>query len=79
METEEIKVEEYLEKITRLEEKAEKAEKRVGQAELKSKIDGKLENSIEIARQMLIDGEPIDKIIKFTKLSREQILNIKKG
>jgi predicted transposase/invertase (TIGR01784 family) len=61
MEAEEIKVEEYLEKIE--------------QAELKGKIDGKL----EIAKQMLVDGEPIDKIMKFTKLSREQILSINKG
>ena len=60
MEAEEIKVEEYLEKIE--------------QAELKGKIDGKL----EIAKQMLVDGEPIDKIMKFTKLSREQILSINK-
>jgi hypothetical protein len=68
MEAEEIKVEEYLEKITRLEEKAEQAE-----------LKGQLDRSIEIAKQMLIDGEPIDKIMKFTKLSREQILSINKG
>jgi hypothetical protein len=41
--------------------------------------DGKTDGKLEIAKQMLVDGEPIDKIMKFTKLSREQILSINKG
>jgi predicted transposase/invertase (TIGR01784 family) len=45
----------------------------------KSYDDGRLDRSVEIAKQMLVDGEPIDKIMKFTKLSREQILSINKG
>lgn len=65
MEAEEIKVEEYLDKITNLENKIER-----------SKEEGKLENSIEIAKQMLADGEPMEKVIKFTKLTNDQIKNI---
>ena len=34
---------------------------------------GKIENSIAVAREMLIDGMPIDKIAKFTKLPVDQI------
>lgn len=45
----------------------------------KSYDDGKTDGKLEIAKQMLLDGEPIDKIMKFTKLSREQILSINKG
>ena len=44
----------------------------------KSYDDGKTDGKLEIAKQMLVDGEPIDKIMKFTKLSREQILSINK-
>jgi len=33
----------------------------------------KAEQNIEIAREMLLDGEPIEKIMKFTKLSTEEI------
>ena len=47
----------------------------------KSYDDGKVEGEIvgiergklEIAKQMLLDGESMEKIIKFTKLSKEQI------
>jgi predicted transposase/invertase (TIGR01784 family) len=33
----------------------------------------KKEEKIEIAKQMLKDGEPIEKIIKYTGLSKEDI------
>jgi hypothetical protein len=47
-------------------------------AELKSAIDtskeeGALENSLQIAKEMKDAGEPIEKIIKYTKLSKEEI------
>jgi predicted transposase/invertase (TIGR01784 family) len=66
MEAEEIKVEEYLEKITKLEEKVE-------QAELKGKTDGKLENSIEIAQKMLARGKNAEEVAELTGLSLEKV------
>lgn len=50
----------------------------------KSYDDGKTEGEatgaekerIEIAKQMLLDGEPIEKIMKFTKLTKQQIENL---
>jgi len=39
--------------------------------------EGKEEKAIEIAKEMLKDNEPIEKIIKYSKLSREEILKIK--
>ncbi|MCQ2288524.1 MAG: hypothetical protein MJZ74_05445 [Muribaculaceae bacterium] len=38
--------------------------------------EGREEKAVEMARVMLQDGESIDKIIRYTKLSREQIENI---
>jgi predicted transposase/invertase (TIGR01784 family) len=38
-----------------------------------AKKEAKLEEAIEIAREMKKDGLPIDQIVKFTKLSIEQI------
>jgi predicted transposase/invertase (TIGR01784 family) len=71
MEAEEIKVEEYLEKITKLEEKAE-------QAELKGRIDGKLENSIEIAKKMLAKGKNAEEVAELTGLSLEKVNSLRK-
>ena len=39
--------------------------------------DGKKENSIEIAKEMLKEKMPIDIIMKFTKLTKEEIENLK--
>lgn len=39
--------------------------------------DGKKENSIEIAKEMLKEKMPIDMIMKFTKLTKEKIENLK--
>ncbi|EHJ00361.1 Conserved hypothetical protein CHP01784 [Clostridium sp. DL-VIII] len=39
--------------------------------------EGKEEKALEIAKEMLKDNEPIEKIIKYSKLSREEILKIK--
>lgn len=38
--------------------------------------EGKAERSVEIARQMKSEGEPVEKIIRFTGLSREEIENL---
>jgi len=37
------------------------------------------ERSEEIAKEMLLDNEPIAKIVKYTKLSKEKILDLKKN
>jgi predicted transposase/invertase (TIGR01784 family) len=46
-----------------------------GKAEGKAegKVEGKEQRNIEIARQMKAEGEPIEKIIRFTGLSLEEI------
>ncbi|MCC6411256.1 MAG: Rpn family recombination-promoting nuclease/putative transposase [Saprospiraceae bacterium] len=38
--------------------------------------EGKAERSVEIARQMKSEGEPIEKIVRFTGLSTEEIKNL---
>ncbi len=37
---------------------------------------GEKKKALEIAKEMLKDNEPIEKIIKYSKLSREEILKI---
>lgn len=46
--------------------------------ETKGKAKGKQENSIEIAKEMLLDGEPINKIMKYTKLPENKIKELEK-
>ena len=62
MEAEEIRVEEYLEKITKLEEKAKKAE-----------FKGQLDKSIEIAQKMLAKGKNAEEVAELTGLALEEI------
>jgi predicted transposase/invertase (TIGR01784 family) len=38
--------------------------------------DGKAERSLEIARQMKSEGEPIEKIVRFTGLTKAEIENL---
>ena len=45
-----------------------------GKAE--GEIKGKIEGKIEIARQMKSDGEPMEKIMRYTGLSAQDIENI---
>jgi predicted transposase/invertase (TIGR01784 family) len=40
------------------------------------KAEGKVEGKLEIARQMKSEGEPIEKIIRFTGLTKEEIENL---
>ena len=42
------------------------------------KVEGKAEAYIEIARDMIKDNQPIEKIMKYSRLSREAILELQK-
>ena len=42
-----------------------------GRAE--GRTEGRAESLIEFARKMLADGEPIEKIIRYTGLTREEV------
>ena len=64
MEAEEIKVEEYLEKIE--------------QAELKGKIDGELGKAEEIAKKMLARGKNAEEVAELTGLSLEKVNTLRK-
>ena len=48
-----------------------KREHEKGKAE--GKVEGKLEGARATATEMLLDNEPIDKIVKYTKLPREEV------
>ena len=61
-----------LEFMTLLERDREKLEE--GRAE--GREEGKKEERINLAKEMLKDKEPIEKIMKYTKLSKEEILKI---
>jgi predicted transposase/invertase (TIGR01784 family) len=63
MEAEEIKVEEYLEKIEK--------------AELKGKIDGELGKAEEIAKKMLAKGKNAEEIAELTGLSLEKVNSLR--
>ena len=39
---------------------------------------GKEEKAFEIAREMLLDGEPVEKIIKYTRRTHEEVEDVKK-
>ena len=43
----------------------------------KAKVEGKIERNIEIAQNMIADGEPIEKIIRYTGLTKKSIENLK--
>ena len=42
-----------------------------------SKEEGKAEAKIEMAAAMLADGEPIEKIVKYSGLSEKDVLELK--
>ena len=44
--------------------------------EEKPKKEGKKEGKIEIAKNMLMENEPIDKIARYTGLAKEDILKL---
>ena len=39
---------------------------------------GKAERNVEIARNMLLDGEPVEKIIKYTGLTADEVEDLKR-
>lgn len=45
--------------------------------EIYLKEEGAEQKAIDMAKEMLKDNEPIEKIMKYTKLSKEDILKIK--
>jgi hypothetical protein len=40
--------------------------------------EGRDERNVEIARNMLLDGEPIEKIMRYTRLTAEKIEGLKR-
>lgn len=42
----------------------------------KAKDEGKIEGKVETARNMIADGEPIEKIVRYTGLTKESIENL---
>jgi predicted transposase/invertase (TIGR01784 family) len=52
-----------------------KAEGRA-EGKVEGKAEGKAEGTVEIARRMKLEGEPIDKIARFTGLSNTEIENL---
>jgi predicted transposase/invertase (TIGR01784 family) len=43
------------------------------EGEIKGELKGKMEKTFEFAKLMKENGEPIEKIIKYTKLTKQQI------
>ncbi len=48
------------------------------EGKLEGKIEGQKETAIEIAKEMILENESIDKIVKYTKLPKIQIENLVK-
>lgn len=44
---------------------------------IEGRIEGKKEAKIEVAKNMLMENEPIDKIARYTGLSEDELLRIK--
>lgn len=47
------------------------------QALYHARHEATIERTIEITRNMIVDGEPIEKIVRYTGLSKESIENLK--
>ena len=63
--------------MTLLERDREKLEEGREEGRAEGREEGFEEKAIEVATEMLKDKEPIEKIMKYTKLSKEEILKIK--
>ena len=77
---------EYLtgdEEVKRLAELREKWEmdrnSEIGQAQKEGKAEGILERNIEIAKSMLKDGMDLEIVMKYTGLTKEEVLNLKEN
>ena len=55
-----------------------RAEGRI-EGRIEGRAEGRDERSLEIAREMLCDGESVEKIIRYTGLARQQIEELKAG
>ena len=44
---------------------------------IEGRIEGKKEAKIEVAKNMLMENEPVDKIARYTGLSEDELLRIK--
>ena len=44
---------------------------------IEGRIEGKKEAKIEVAKNMLMENEPVDKIARYTGLSEQELLRIK--
>ena len=62
--------------MTLLERDREKLEERREEGRAEGREEGKKEERINLAKEMLKDKEPIEKIMKYTKLSKEEIFKI---
>lgn len=65
-----------LEKLDEAEKKIKQSKKQVEQAE--QELQKEKVRITEAIREMLLDGEPIEKIIKYTKVSKSEIEDIQK-
>ncbi len=52
-------------------------EKGIEKGKIEGKIEGKVEGKIEIAKEMIKDNEPIEKIMKYTGLTKKEINGLK--
>ena len=48
----------------------------IGQAQKEGKAEGILERNIEIAKSMLKDGMNLEIVMKYTGLTKEEVLNL---
>ena len=55
----------------------EKKEEGRAEGRAEGREEGKVAERTAIAREMLMDNEPIDKIMRYSKLTKEEILAIK--
>lgn len=46
-------------------------------AKEEGRVEGRIKEKMEIAKSMLLDGEPVEKIMKYTGLTIEQVENLK--
>jgi len=75
---EKVRPGEVEEMITNIEKNLQKAWKEAEEKGMEKGMEkGVVKRNIEIAKQMLIDGEPVEKIMKYTGLSKEEIEELK--
>ncbi len=52
-------------------------EQKIDEAEARGEARGEENKAIKIAKEMLVDNEPVEKIIKYTKLTKKQLEKLK--